>query len=228
MLPKTLALVDDDTEYTQFLAQYLRERDVVVDVFTDSNRLLVHPNAYSYGFYVVELTLSGIDGINLIKVLRLHTDAGILVVSGHLAPEVFAAVFDAGGDMHLAKPVQIEQIALAVKAIVRRAAAGVQSAPPWRLDLRGRQLVAPDGVRIDLSDSDRTVLQCFLEADGASVTRETLRQRLGQPSDAGASDGLSATIYRLRRRIERATPTVVPLQSKSRVGYVFKAPLKPL
>jgi len=30
----------------------------------------------------------------------------------------------------------------------------------------------------------------------------------------------------LRRRIERATPIAVPLQSKSRVGYVFRAPLK--
>ena len=28
------------------------------------------------------------------------------------------------------------------------------------------------------------------------------------------------------RRIERATPTLVPLQSKSRVGYVFRAPLQ--
>mgnify|MGYP006913931264 CR=1 FL=1 len=31
----------------------------------------------------------------------------------------------------------------------------------------------------------------------------------------------------LRRRIERATPGLVPLQSKSRVGYVFRAPLVP-
>lgn len=26
MLPKTLALIDDDVEYTEFLSQYLRER----------------------------------------------------------------------------------------------------------------------------------------------------------------------------------------------------------
>lgn len=38
-------------------------------------------------------------------------------------------------------------------------------------------------------------------------------------------NALSATIYRLRRRIERATDCVVPLQSLSRVGYVFKGPL---
>jgi DNA-binding response OmpR family regulator len=79
---------------------------------------------------------------------------------------------------------------------------------------------------VELSDSDQAVMECFLAANGETVTREALRQRLGHDLEADAADGLNATIYRLRRRIERATPIVVPLQSKSRVGYVFKAPLK--
>lgn len=228
MLPKTLALVDDDAEYTEFLAQYLRERDVEVDVFADSNLLLAHPDAYGYEFYVVDLMLPGIDGIDLIKVLRLRTEAGILVISGRLSPDVFAQVVDAGADMYLAKPVQFEQVALSIRAVRRRSATASPAATPWRLDRRARQLVAPDGARVDLSDSDQAVMECFLAADGESVTREALRQRLGHDLEAEASDGLNATIYRLRRRIERATPIVVPLQSKSRVGYVFKAPLKAL
>jgi two-component system OmpR family response regulator len=226
MLPKTLALVDDDVEYTEFLAEYLRERGVEVAVFGDSNLLLVDPNAYGYEFYVIDLMLPGIDGVDLIKVLRLRTEAGLLVISGRLSPDVFAQVVDAGADMYLAKPVQFEQVALSIRAVRRRAVTVNQAAVPWRLDRRGRQLVAPDGARIDLSDSDLAVMECFLAADGESVTRETLRQRLGHDLDSEASDGLNATIYRLRRRIERSTPIVVPLQSKSRVGYVFKAPLK--
>ena len=59
------------------------------------------------------------------------------------------------------------------------------------------------------------------------MTREALLNKLGREVNEGETDdGLSATIYRLRRRIERATPTLVPLQSKSRVGYVFRAPLQ--
>ena len=53
----------------------------------------------------------------------------------------------------------------------------------------------------------------------------TLRQKLGREPETETADGLNATIYRLRRRIERATPALVPLQSRSRVGYVFRAPL---
>jgi DNA-binding response OmpR family regulator len=228
MLPRNLALIDDDAEYTEFLSQYLRERGVAVDVFSDSNQFLANKSPYDYEFYVVDLMLPGIQGVDLIKVLRLRSQAGVLVVSGRLAPDVFAQVVDAGADMYLTKPVQFEQVALAVKAVRRRAGTSATQANHWQLDRRAHQLIAPDGVVIDLSESDQAVMECFVDASGSDVTRETLRLRLGHREGSEANDSLNATIYRLRRRIERATPLVVPLQSKSRVGYVFRAPLKAL
>jgi len=228
MFPKTIALVDDDKVVTEFLSQFLRERGARVDVFGDSNDLLADSDAYAYDFYVVDLSLPGIDGVDLIKVLRRRSDAGILVVSGRLASDVFQQVITAGADMYLAKPVQFEQVALAIEAVVRRAGSANPASTPWKLDRRARQLIAPDGARVDLSDADLVVIECLVEAQGETVTRETLLQRLGRTPDGESGDGLNATIYRLRRRIERATPTVVPLQSKSRVGYTFRAPLKAL
>jgi DNA-binding response OmpR family regulator len=85
--------------------------------------------------------------------------------------------------------------------------------------------MAPDGARVELSDSDVAVLESFVEASGDVVSRDDLRKRLGLDSNDEATDALTAYIYRLRRRIERATPTLVPLQSRSRIGYVFRAPL---
>lgn len=226
MFPKTLALIDDDKEYTEFLSGYLRGLGLQVDVYADSIQLLGSAEPYRYDFYLVDLMLPGVDGVNLIKLLRLHSDAGVLVVSGRLAPDVFKQVVDAGADMYLAKPVQFEQVALAIKAVQRRAGRAGTSPAAWRLDRRAGQLLAPDGARVDLSDIDVLVMECFLDANGEVVTRETLRQRLGHSADEEASNSLNATIYRLRRRIERATPSLVPLQSKSRIGYVFRAPLK--
>lgn len=225
MLPKTLALIDDDREYAELLASYLREHGVQVRVYADSNDLLGDPQSHGYDFYVVDLMLPGVDGVDLIKILRKRSRAGLLVVSGRLGPEVFRNVISVGADMYLAKPVQFEQIEVAVMAVHRRVAESRSAATQWRLDRQARALIAPDGARVDLSDADLSVLECFVQADGAVVTRDLLRQRLGRGESEEGSDGINATIYRLRRRIERATPSVVPLQSKSRVGYVFQAPL---
>ena len=225
MLPKTLALVDDDAEFSEFLAQHLRERAVDVKVHGDSLQLLADERAFDYDFYIVDLTLPGIDGVQLIKVLRQRTDAGVLVISGRNGSTLFADVMTAGADMHLAKPLQFEQAELAIKAVHRRAGKTGLPELSWKL-LRDRQeLLAPDGAHVPLSEADVMVLDCFVHAQGETVSRETLRAKLGMDASGDTADSLNAVIYRLRRRIERATALMVPLQSRSRVGYVFRANL---
>ncbi len=228
MLPKTLALVDDDADFRHGLARYLGQLGIGVEAFADSNDLLAHADPFAFEFFVTDVVLPGVDGTELIKVLRRRTNAGVLAVSGRLAADTFKLVITAGADMYLSKPVQFEQIALAIEAVQRRIGNGQALQNTWRLDRRLGQLVAPDGARIDLSEADRALLECFVEAEGGVVSRETLLQRLGRTAEAGTAGGLNATVFRLRRRIERATPTSVPLHTKSGVGYAFRAPLKPI
>ena len=222
-MPHTLALVDDDEEYSEFLAQHLESLGITVQRHADSNDLLTGPSPFEFDFYIVDLMLPGIDGVDLISLLRRRTRAGIVVVSGRVTPDVFASVIDVGADMYVAKPVSCDQIVVAVRAVHRRV--GRPLAEAWMLDLRTRQLQAPDGVQIQLSDTDLTVMQCLLEAKGRTVLREALCRRLGYPETPEAENLLSATVYRLRRRIERATPVPVPLQTQARVGYVFRGAL---
>lgn len=225
MWPATLAIVEDDAPFAELLAGDLQRRGIAVKVYSDSNELLADPLGFDHEFYVVDVSLPGISGTDLIRILRRRSMAGVLVVTGHLAPEVFSNVLEAGADMYLAKPVRFEQVAVAVRAVHRRAAAALDPASNWRLDRRAGELVAPDGARIALSDNDLAVLECFIEAQGGTVTREALSQRLGGENAEVGGNRLHATMYRLRRRIERATPILVPMQAHSRVGYVFRGKL---
>jgi DNA-binding response OmpR family regulator len=228
MLPKTLAIIDDDVDFTDALSSYLRDLEVNVSVFGDSSDLLASESPFGYEFYLVDLMLPGVDGDELIRILRRRTDAGVLVVSGKVGVSTFEAVVDAGADMYLEKPVGLEQILLVIRALHRRAVLRGQREQGWAVDLRASQLVAPDGAKVDLSDTDITVMRCFLDAEGGIVTRDTLIHRLGRDDSNTLDNTLHATIYRLRRRIEKASTSLVPLQSEPRIGYVFRAPLKSL
>lgn len=225
MLPKSLALVDDDAEFGLYLAQHLRQQGIEVEVFAQSAEFLASSHAYDFDFYVVDLSLPGVDGVELIKVVRLRSNAGLLVVSGRSAPDVFASVVRAGADMYLAKPVNFEQVVLAIEAVHRRSGHSVPTHAPWRLDRRAGDLVAPDGARISLSTTDLVVMGCLAAAGGEPVSREALREALGYTAEEATESALNATIFRLRRRIERATPLPAPLQAKSKVGYQFRAEL---
>lgn len=225
MLPQNLALVDDDSEFNEFLTQYLQQQNIAVVSFRSADDLLADRRAFGFDFYVIDLNLPGIDGLDLVRVLRRRSDAGILVVSGRIEADVFESVVNAGADMYLAKPMRFEQVLLAVRAVHRRTGMALRQASSWRLDREARALVAPDGVRVDLSDGDLAILGCFVGRAGEIVPRDVLRQALGYAPGEESENTLTATVYRLRRRIERATPMVVPLQAQSRLGYVFKATL---
>lgn len=127
------------------------------------------PIPYAYAFYVADLMLPGLDGADLIKVRRRRTNAGVVVVvSGRPAQDTFKKVVStAGADMCLAKPVQFEQVMLAIEAVVRRVGATDPIQNAWRLDRRIGQLVAPDGSRIDPSGTARMLVELFHRGRGA-------------------------------------------------------------
>jgi DNA-binding response OmpR family regulator len=222
MLPSSLAVVDDDRDFTEYLAQYLEQRGVKVTVFSDSDDFLTSTGAYEYGFYLVDLMLPGVDGVDLVRLVRRKGSAGIVVVSGRVGSDVFDTVLRAGADMYVMKPVRFEQVVLAVEAVQRRIVGNRPQEAVWRLDRAARKLVAPDGVRIDLSDNDLAVVECFASAHGATVTRATLCERMGRDLATESDNLLHAAIYRLRRRIERATSATMPLHSEQKVGYSFR------
>ena len=169
--------------------------------------------------------LPGVDGVELIRILRRRTQAGLLVVSGRLAPDVFSSVVDAGADMHPAKPASFDQVVVAIRAVHRRVTSQRQlrangCSTPGRLADRARR-------RAHRSLRPRpAVMERFVQAEGQAVTRESLCHHLGRPVSEEPDNTLSAITDRLRRRIERATASPVPLQALSRVGYVFRGPLR--
>jgi two-component system, OmpR family, response regulator len=224
MYPQSLALVVKDPSFSLPLARHLRNLGIDVSAYADGPSLLADADAFAHRFYVVDFARPSVDNVGLIQTLRKRSDAGILVLSDHTGPKVFHDMVFAGADMHLAKPLPVDQVSAAVMAVQRRAVRPPVTAQPWTLHRAAGELLVPDGARVTLSDIDCSLLECFADARGEPVSRHTLAQRLGRHGHQGA-EGLNAVVYRLRRRIERATPLPVPLQSKSRVGYFFKAPL---
>jgi DNA-binding response OmpR family regulator len=216
--------VEDDRDFGDCLSQFLRVRGIQTIWFSSVEELLRNPDPYGFDFYILDLMLPGTDGLNLLQMLRRRSDVGILVVSGKLGSDVFEQVIGAGADMHLAKPATFEQILMAVSAVFRRSAPLASRQDVWRLDEAAGQLVAPDGALMDLSPTDLSVLQCLLSANGEAVSRAVLSEHIGLSADDDPNL-LAATIYRLRRKIERTTTSLVPLQHKSRQGYAFRARL---
>lgn len=225
MYPRTLAIAEDDLTFSTLLGEFFRQQGVDVTVFNSADDLLVSETAYGFDFYLVDLDLPGVSGLDLVRLLRRRLQTGIIVITGSSEPEVVDAVLDAGTDMYVLKPATNEEIGIAVRAIVGRNARTARATSTWRLHARGRTLTTPSGVSLTLGDNDWTVMNALADSSNQTVSHAELCRLLGREGSDEAANWLHATIYRLRRRAEAASSEPLPLQSQSRVGYTFRAPL---
>ena len=191
-------------------------------VFEDSDDFLLSPQAFEFDLYVVVLQQPGVAGADLLRLLRKRSSAVVLA----LGPwQELVRALDTGADMLLPEQADAAQLNAALRAVQRRSQPVTAPEPAWTFDATHALLIAPGGQQIALSESEQCVMRCFAEADGLTVPRSQMMQNLWGSADPSMDNALHATVYRLRRRIEQAGCAMAPIQSVSRVGYSFRAPL---
>ncbi|MEY4671067.1 MAG: hypothetical protein RLZZ415_946, partial [Pseudomonadota bacterium] len=162
--PASVCIVDDDYEFASFLRQYLEARGCKARSFGSAEDLLQSDAIAQTDLFIFDLMLPGIDGVDLISLVRNHTAAGILVISGRMGPDSFNSALAAGADMFINKPVRFDQVYHAMASIARRAVATPVAKQLWQLSRAQEFLTAPSGQRIALSRIETQLLDALQAA----------------------------------------------------------------
>lgn len=222
--PSSVCIVDDDADLVAFLARYLETRGCETIGFTSAEAFLNATTAMHAPFYLVDLSLPGLDGVDLIAMLRAKSNAGIIVISGRMGPDAFMSALAAGADMFINKPVRFDQIYQAIASVSRRISSTRDTTQGWHYNHLTGILSAPSGVSVQLSKTERKLMGALLEANGESLDRATLAQaaNIAQSKD---HRNLDAAMFRMRRRIEKKTELPAPLRTVHGSGYAAIGPV---
>jgi DNA-binding response OmpR family regulator len=228
-VPERIAIVDDDSEFNEFLSGFLRLRGAFVASFSDGATFLRQTSVETFDVYIIDLTLPGIDGVDVVSVVRAKSPrASILVATGRVGPDAFNSCMAAGADLILFKPVRFDQVVFAMQAIARRASAFAEtttaaSTDPWSLDLVTATVSTPAGGRVKVSPAEVAMLTALAAAPGTTCSRTDLARAAGMLENELRN--VDAAVHRMRKRIETATGEAAPVRSVHRAGYVLSAPL---
>lgn len=216
--PTEICIVDDDEDFAAFLAEYLSLRGCRCTVFVSAEDLLHKRDFERYDFFIFDLGLPGIDGVDLTTLIRARSKAGILIISGRLGPDAFNSALAAGADMFINKPVRFDQIQHAVQSIWQRYADPRARVGSWVITHDLTRLVSPTGEEIALSPYEGRLMEKLRQAGGEAVSRADLAEAA---TGAGAEDhrNLDASFFRLRRKIERDANRQSPFRTVHGVGY---------
>lgn len=229
-------LVEDDHDLRHSLADYLRLQALDVTAVASGVSFYTTLMSDNFDIAILDVNLPDVSGFELARVISSSKRMGVIMLTARAGREDRIKGYEQGADLYLTKPVDGEELALAINNLARRVrqAASVpvehagqgeqaQDRPvegPWLLDLKRRQLTSPAGVPILLSGREAMLVEHLARAAGKTVPRNVMDTLLGNSSSDPESRRLDAALRRLRMKA-RAAGADLPLHVVHAVGVRF-------
>ncbi|MEY4420479.1 MAG: hypothetical protein RLZZ498_1075 [Pseudomonadota bacterium] len=167
---------------------------------------------------VLDIGLPRLDGLGVLQAVRARgVDTPVLVLTARDAVSQRIEGLNLGADDYVVKPVDLDELAARLHALVRRAHGKVQATLQVHdvvMDPVSRQ-VSRNGANVALSTREFDLLQALLLNAGRVLSREQLEQHLYRWGHEVESNAIEVHIHHLRRKIGSGL-----IETVRGVGYI--------
>ncbi|GAB2834970.1 response regulator transcription factor [Lentzea nigeriaca] len=217
-------LVEDDERIRQALSLALSDEDFTVDEAGSGEEALRRLETERFDVVLVDLTLPGIDGLEVVRTLRSRGDLPIIVVTARTDAHDVIAGLEAGADDYVTKPLMASVLAARIRALLRRRGPTRDTVRIGDLEIRPQEgLVHRAGERVHLTRTEFRLLLELAGAGGRIVTREQLLQKVWGYDYFGDTRLLDVHIRRLRRKVEANPDDPVLVLTVRGAGYRIRS-----
>jgi DNA-binding response OmpR family regulator len=219
-----LLVVEDDPLLGEALSVGMRQRGFAADWVRDGIAAENALKSDTFSAVVLDLGLPRLGGLQLLRQRReAHDRTPVLILTARDAVEERVRGLDAGADDYVVKPVDLDELAARLRALVRRSDGDPRpllQVGALCLDPAARSAVWR-GVRVDLSPREFDLLLEFARSAGRWLSKEQLAQRLYGWDEDVESNALEVHVHHLRRKLD---PALIVTQRG--VGYMLR-PMDP-
>jgi DNA-binding response OmpR family regulator len=218
-----ILLAEDDQLLGDGLRAGLRQLGFLVDWVRDGEAAERELRAQPYAAAVLDLGLPLKDGIEVLAAIRRDGIAlPVLVLTARDAVPDRIRGLDVGADDYVIKPVDLNELAARLRALVRRSHGQPQEclvAQDVIVDPAART-VTRGGVPVTLSAREFDLLHALLLNAGRVLSREQLEQHLYSWGQEVESNAIEVHVHHLRRKLGNAL-----IQTVRGVGYMLSRDL---
>jgi two-component system OmpR family response regulator/two-component system response regulator QseB len=213
-----ILLAEDDPLLGDGLRAGLRQLGFGVDWVRDGEAAERELRAQPYVAAVLDLGLPRKDGMDVLASIRRDgITLPVLVLTARDGLPDRIRGLDIGADDYVLKPVDLEELAARLRALVRRAHGQPQellSAGDVVLDVAAHA-VTKAGLPVTLSAREFDLLHALLRGAGRVLSREQLEQQLYSWGQEVESNAIEVHVHHLRRKLGSAL-----IQTVRGVGYM--------
>ncbi|WP_142848833.1 response regulator transcription factor [Telmatospirillum sp. J64-1] len=218
-----ILLVEDEPDLAEGLLRALRRLGQAVDWINDGNDAEALLRGQKYDLVILDLSLPGMDGMDILKALRARgSDVPVLVVTARDSLEQRVAGLDYGADDYLTKPFDLRELEARVRALLRRGRGGSGGAVIRYRSLAldtARRSVSIDGEPLLLRPRELGTLEVLLANIGRVVSKESIAEHLFSFDDEAGLNAVELYIARLRKKLSK---TDIDIRTIRGLGYLLE------
>jgi len=235
--PAHLLLVEDDSETSELLREYLEAHGFRASTARSGAAMRRALRETRVDLMILDVMLPGESGLDLCRQVRGASHVPIIMLTA-LGDDVDRIVgIDAGADDYMAKPFSPRELLARVRTVLRRCA---HTAPEprdigvcgyrfasWRLDVASRTLTHQDGSSKTLTAGEFRLLSLLLAHPTRLLSRADLLRLLRIRSRDTRDPGVDGRISRLRRLLREDARSPQIIKTVHGEGYVVGVEVVP-
>ena len=215
-----ILIADDEPHIRELVRLYLQKEGYETELASNGPEALEKALRLKPDLVVLDLMMPKLDGFEVTKGIRKHSDVPILMLTVRKEDAVKVAGLELGADDYLTKPFNPKELVARVKAILRRAdgiqRSGVHVAVGSLSLDRQRREAAIDGTPVDLRTKEFDLLFALAQNTGIAMSREQLLTVVWGYTFSGETRTVDVHINHLRQRLQGSDIQIETLRG---VGY---------
>ena len=223
-----ILLIEDDEKVARALSKGLEAERFAVDRVGDGLDGLHASREVPYDLVILDLMLPGLSGTELLVRLRqTNKEVPVLVLTARDAVSDKIANFEAGADDYLTKPFAFAELAVRVKALLRRGTAkrdNVIRVADLEID-RVRHQVWREGQGIKLTSKEYSLVEYLALNAGRVVSRSMIVEHVWDQSFEGLTNIVDVYVRQLRAKLDEPYKAQLIHTARGAGYYLSEHPL---
>ena len=215
-----ILLLEDDELFAETLEDFLEDEGFTIDIANDGEKALDLNYETNYDLYLLDINVPKINGLELLKDLRESGDeTPAIFLTSYKDKETLAEGFLSGADDYLKKPVDLYELLLRIKSLLKRV--GKQTS---KIVIDENTVFEPslkrvfkDGNDMNLAMKVIDLLELFLENRDKIITKEMIVSKLWSVDEEYSEGSIRVYINHVKKIFSKEK--IINIKG---IGYKFE------
>lgn len=223
----SILIIDDDTELTDLLSEYLEPEGFNVVCVHDGESGTKKALNLAFDAIILDVMLPKLNGFQVLKAIREHSDTPVLMLTARGDDVDRIVGLEIGADDYLPKPCNPRELVARLRAILRR----TQKIPISRPIIEEHNIIVDCAKRhttmggnyLELTNAEFNILEMLIKSPGQAFSKEELTEyALGRKYTA-YDRSIDVHISNLRNKLGDNPKGEPIIKTVRGFGYMFNA-----